>query len=66
MNKKIVELDEDYVVYQEGVNYHNYPKKEQCLSEDGRFAIAGCSILYVENNYSIICLNNKCVYNSSI
>lgn len=66
MNKKAVELDEDYVIYEEGVDYlHNYSKNEQCFSEDGR-QIRGCAGFddHIKTgsliSREIYCENNKC------
>jgi hypothetical protein len=63
MNKKIVELDENYTIYQEGIDYlRDYPKNEQCFSEDGHSLIAGCAILEIKGiNGPLECVNNKCM-----
>src|SRR3989344_6378585 len=66
MNKKVVELDEDYVLYEAGVDYSKYEKTEVCKDPNTGAAIRGCVSLEVENRYKIICLNNKCIYNVSV
>lgn len=62
MNKNVVELDGNYTIYQERVDYlRDYPKKEQCFSEDGNFIACASLVSTNYNQSSLHCFNNKCV-----
>jgi hypothetical protein len=63
INKNVVKSDGDYILYQEGVDYSkDYPKKEQCFSEDGKSLIAGCAPMVLDDyKQPLVCVNSKCV-----
>ena len=56
MNKKVVELDEDYEVYERGADYSNYEKEDDCKT-------VFCELC--NSNTNLTCYNNKCVFSTN-
>ncbi|HLC78221.1 MAG TPA: hypothetical protein VJH92_03795 [Candidatus Nanoarchaeia archaeon] len=52
LNKEVVEIDEDFIVYEEGVDYSGHEKRDDCSRIE-------CSPIFLEN-YLLRCNENKC------